>query len=83
MSINHLVVRGLVIGYLYSIILSASAITVCEMKRPGQCSEAWNQGYTIATGLVTTFLAYLIPPSERASTSLFKGEESNASSEGA
>lgn len=82
MNINHLVVNGLVVGYLYSIALSTSAIAVCEMKRPGQCSEAWNQGYTTATGLVTTFLAYLIPPSERAPTSSSKREENNASSEG-
>jgi hypothetical protein len=67
-SINQLVIRGLVIGYLYSIALSASAITVCETKTPGKCSEAWSQGYATSSGLVTTFLAYLVPPGEKTSS---------------
>ncbi len=83
MSINRLVVNGLIVGYIYSICLSASAIAVCETKRPGQCSDVWNQGYSTATGLVTTFLAYLIPPSDRVSTSSSKREENNAGTEGA
>lgn len=77
--IQTLVIRGLVLGYIYAILLSASAIAVCEAKRPGQCSEVWNQGFSTATGLVTTFLAYLIPPSESPSTTR-KGEETDASS---
>ena len=81
-NINQLVVNGLVIGYLYSIGLSASAIAVCETKRPGQCADAWGQGYSTATALVTTFLAYLIPPSDRVFTSSSKREENNAGSEG-
>lgn len=71
--IQTLVIRGLVLGYIYAILLSASAIAVCETKRPGQCSEVWNQGFSTATGLVTTFLAYLIPPSE--STSVTRQRE--------
>jgi hypothetical protein len=67
-SINQLVINGLVIGYLYAIALSASGIAVCEIKKPGECSEAWSQGYATSSGLVTTFLAYLIPPSERTSS---------------
>jgi hypothetical protein len=78
-SINQLVINGLVVGYIYSIILSAGAITVCEVKRPGQCAEAWNQGYTTATGLVTTFLAYLIPPVPQTSSRSTKREEEDAS----
>lgn len=75
-DVNRLVINGLVIGYLYAIALSASAIAVCEYKTPGKCSEAWNQGYATSSGLVTTFLAYLIPP-----TSTAKREENNASTE--
>ena len=61
-SVQKLVISGLVVGYIYAIALSASAIAVCETKRPGTCTEPWNQGFTTATGLITTFLAYLIPP---------------------
>jgi hypothetical protein len=82
-NVDQLVVSGLVIGYLYLIVLSASAIAVCETKRPGQCSEAWNRGYATATGLVTTFLAYLVPPAGRTPTRTPKREETNAGSEGA
>ncbi len=64
-SINQLVINGLVLGYLYAIALSASGIAVCETKTPGECSEAWSQGYATSSGLVTTFLAYLIPPGEK------------------
>jgi TRAP-type C4-dicarboxylate transport system permease large subunit len=78
-SISNLVVKGLVVGYLYTIALSASSIAVCESKRPGECSEAWNQGYATASSLVATFLAYLIPPSERVSSGLLKREENDAS----
>jgi len=67
-SINQLVIQGLVIGYLYAIALSASSIAVCETKNPGECSEEWGQGYATSSGLVTTFLAYLIPPSEKSPT---------------
>lgn len=77
--IQTLVIRGLVLGYIYAIMLSASAIAVCETKRPGQCSEVWNQGFSTATGLVTTFLAYLIPPSEGTPVTR-KREEIDASS---
>ena len=78
-SISNLVVKGLVVGYLYTIVLSASSIAVCESKRPGQCTEAWGQGYATASSLVATFLAYLIPPSDRVSSSLAKREETDAS----
>jgi hypothetical protein len=75
-SINQLVINGLVIGYLYAIALSASSIVVCELKKPGQCGEAWSQGYATSSALVTTFLAYLIPPSDRTPTrSAPKGED--------
>lgn len=78
--VQNLVVKGLIIGYLYAIVLSASAIAVCETKRPGECSEAWNQGFSTATGFVTTFLAYLIPPTGTSSPSTRKGDNTNASS---
>ena len=78
-SVSQLVLNGLVIGYIYTILLSASAIAVCESKRPGECSEAWNQGYATASSLVATFLAYLIPPSDRVSSSLTRREENDAS----
>ena len=77
--VQTLVIRGLVIGYSYAILLSASAIAVCETKRPGQCSEAWNQGFSTATGFVTTFLAYLIPPAGTTYSSNRKGENTDAS----
>jgi hypothetical protein len=77
--VQTLVIRGLVIGYSYAILLSASAIAVCETKRPGECSEVWNQGFSTATGLVTTFLAYLIPPTGTTSPSSRKGENTDAS----
>ena len=77
--IQALVIRGLVLGYAYSILLSASAIIVCETKRPGQCSDVWSQGFSTATGLVTTFLAYLISPTDF-STAVRKKEETDASS---
>jgi hypothetical protein len=52
---------GLVVGYLYSIVLSASSIAVCEVKGKN-CEGTWSQGFTVATGMVTTFLAYLVTP---------------------
>ena len=52
---------GLVVGYLYSIVLSASSIAVCEVKGKN-CEGMWSQGFTVATGMVTTFLAYLVTP---------------------
>lgn len=79
MSFNQLVINGLVIGYLYAIALSASGIAVCESKSPGKCSEAWNQGYATSSGLITTFLAYLIPPSDRLSVKTPQREDDNAS----
>jgi hypothetical protein len=50
------------VGYAYSIILSASSVAVCEGKGKSDCSMQWSQAFTVATGLVTTFLAYLVPP---------------------
>ncbi len=78
-AIQTLVIRGLVLGYAYSILLSASAIAVCETKRPGQCSDVWSQGFSTAAGLVTTFLAYLISPPEALDVTR-KKEETDASS---
>ena len=78
-SINQLVIRGLVVGYMYAIALSASAIAVCETKTPGACSEAWSQGYATSSGLVTTFLAYLIPPGDRAPTRSNERRDEDAS----
>jgi len=75
--VQTLVIRGLIIGYFYAIVLSASSIAVCETKRPGECSEAWNQGFATATGFVTTFLAYLIPPNTTSTTS--RRDDTNAS----
>jgi len=77
-NVQTLIAGGLVAGYLYAVVLSASAIAVCETKRTGNCAEAWNQGYSTATGLVTTFLAYLIPPGAPVTTRTRK-EDSNAS----
>lgn len=82
LKVQELVIHGLVIGYLYGIALSASGIAVCETRKPGECSDAWNRGYTTATGLVTTFLAYLIPPSERPPSNLTRKKEEDASTEG-
>ncbi len=79
-SINQLVINGLVVGYLYAIALSASGIAVCESKTPGQCTQAWNQGYSTSTGLVTTFLAYLIPPSDKTSAGSLEKRDEDASS---
>lgn len=70
---------GLVIGYLYAIALSATNIAFCESSKPGQCSEAWNRGYATSSGLVTTFLAYLIPPSERTPSQSTEQERDDAS----
>ena len=58
---NTFIVRGLVVGYIYSIALSASSIAVCEVKGKN-CEGVWSQGFTVATGMVTTFLAYLVAP---------------------
>lgn len=63
--LNDFIIKGLLVGYAYTVILSASSIAVCEIKNKDNCSSAWSQGYSIAAGLVSTFLAYLIPPSER------------------
>lgn len=63
------IMRGLIIGYIYSIILSSSAIIVCEVKGKTDCSPAWSQGYAVATGLVTTFLAYFVQPGTKISSS--------------
>jgi hypothetical protein len=64
---------------MYTIALSASSIVVCEATRPGQCVEVWSQGYATASSLVATFLAYLIPPSDRVTSGLFKRDEDDAS----
>lgn len=79
-NIQDLVIFGLIGGYLYAITLSASAIAVCETKRQGTCGEVWNQGYSTATGLITTFLAYLVPPGTSKLPSSPKREETDASS---
>jgi hypothetical protein len=60
--------RGLILGYVYSILLSASAVITCEVKAKDDCSTTWSQAYSVATGLVTTFMAYFVQPEQRAST---------------
>ena len=60
-GLDNFIKRGLVIGYLYSICLSVAGITVCELKGK-TCDSMWTQGFTIAAGMVTTFLAYLVTP---------------------
>lgn len=75
-SMSPLIMKGLIIGYLYSIVLSASAVTVCEVRGRADCSSAWSQAYSVATGLVTTFLAYFVQPESRMGT---RKEEDNAS----
>ena len=75
-SMSPLLMKGLVIGYAYSILLSASAVTICEVKSKADCSQAWAQAYSVATGLVTTFMAYFIQPEARPGT---RKEEENAS----
>lgn len=61
------IMKGLIIGYIYSIVLSSSAIIVCETKGKTDCNSAWSQGYAVATGLVTTFLAYFVQPGTKIS----------------
>lgn len=61
-QIQHFVMQGLILGYIYSVLLSASGIVVCEVRGKADCSAAWSQGYAVATGLVTTFLAYFVQP---------------------
>lgn len=79
-SFQNIVISGLVLGYLYAILLSASAIAVCETKRSGTCADVWNQGFSTATGLITTFLAYLIPPgSSKIPSNRPRKEENDAS----
>jgi hypothetical protein len=56
--------------------LSASAVTVCEVRGRVDCSSAWSQAYSVATGPVTTFLAYFVQPESRMGT---RKEEDNAS----
>jgi hypothetical protein len=72
------VVRGLILGYVYSIFLSTSGIVVCELRNKSDCNSAWSQGYAIATGLVTTFLAYFVQPPSKAESPRMK-VDSNAS----
>ena len=66
--ISPLVVKGLMVGYLYSIFLSASAVVVCEMKGKSDCSSTWAQAYSVSTGLVTTLLAYFVQPETKSDT---------------
>jgi len=66
-GVENFIKRGLIIGYLYSICLSTASIAVCEFKGK-TCDTMWTQGFAVATGMVTTFLAYLVtPPSGAAS----------------
>lgn len=64
-QIQDFVIRGLIVGYVYSILLSASGIIVCEVRNKDDCNSAWSQGYAVATGLVTTFLAYFVQPNTK------------------
>ena len=61
-SVTAFIVRGLIVGYAYSVVLSASSVAVCEVKGKSDCSPQWSQAFTVATGLVSTFLAYLVVP---------------------
>ena len=63
-----LIVKGLIVGYLYSILLSASAVLVCEAKGKSDCAPAWAQAYSVSTGLVTTLLAYFVQPETKSRT---------------
>jgi hypothetical protein len=63
-----LVMRGLILGYVYSILLSASAVITCEVKAKNDCSVVWSQAYAVATGLVTTFMAYFVQPEQKTPT---------------
>ncbi len=67
-SMSPLIMKGLIVGYLYSIVLSASAVTVCEVRGKADCSSAWSQAYAVATGLVTTFMAYFVQPESKVGT---------------
>ena len=58
---DEFITKGLIIGYAYSIALSVAGVTICEVKGK-TCDSAWSQGYTIASGMVTTFLAYFVSP---------------------
>jgi hypothetical protein len=60
-SVENFIKKGLIIGYLYSICLSVAGIAVCEFKGK-TCDSMWTQGFAVATGMVTTFLAYLVTP---------------------
>jgi len=75
---EKLVIQGLIIGYAYAIALSAASIAVCETKGKNDCSQAWSQGFTQATGLVTTFLAYLVKPGSISFPSSSRKEETDA-----
>jgi hypothetical protein len=79
-GMGDLVVQGLIAGYIYAIILSASSIAVCEVKNKADCTQVWGQGFSLATGLVTTFLAYLVQPSASTGSTSVKREDTNASS---
>ena len=79
-GMGDLVVQGLIAGYIYAIILSASSIAVCEVKNKSDCAQVWSQGFSLATGLVTTFLAYLVQPGASISSIGIKREDTNASS---
>ena len=58
---DEFITKGLIIGYAYSIVLSVAGVTICELKGK-TCDSAWSQGYAIASGMVTTFLAYFVSP---------------------
>jgi len=65
-GVENFIKKGLIIGYFYSICLSTAGIVVCEFKGK-TCDTMWTQGFTVAAGMVTTFLAYLVtPPSSTA-----------------
>ena len=71
-KMDEFITKGLIIGYAYSIVLSVAGVTICELKGK-TCDSAWGQGYAIASGMVTTFLAYFVsptpPPASRSRTS--------------
>jgi hypothetical protein len=74
-SMQDFIMRGLILGYIYSILLSASGIIVCELRGKPDCNSAWAQGYAVATGLVTTFLAYFVQPGAKPLTSRSKPDD--------
>lgn len=63
--VQQLIMAGICAGFAFQLSLAGAQIVVCERTRPGQCSVQWDKGFTVSSGLLSTFLVYFIEAPRR------------------